>query len=193
MRCLSCNHNRNHLDNKLLPAVATPDMWSINPPCLIYDQGSKQGPSGDQSGTVAPGRQIQWSWPWGWLQPLCHCFTCEFWWRFLSLQMRTEHNHLGVPFLLVASFLFMISGTCSSQWVWAHFVPEESETVTKWWGKDRAYLAGLGQQMREDGVGELPSAFLEIDTKLKRRAHLELKWAELVKWDGRWSWPVYLR
>lgn len=49
MRCLSCNHNRNHLD-KLLPAVATPDMWSINPLSLIYDQGSKQGPSGDQSG-----------------------------------------------------------------------------------------------------------------------------------------------
>lgn len=106
---------------------------------------------------------------------------------------KTEHNHLGVPFLLVASFLFMISGTCSSQWVWAHFVPEERETVTKWLGKDRAYFAVLGQQMRGDGVGELPSAFLEIDTKLKRRAHRELKWAELVKWDGRWSWPVYLR
>ena len=42
-----------------------PDRWSINPSSLIYDQGSKQGPSGDQSGTVAPGRQIQWSWPWG--------------------------------------------------------------------------------------------------------------------------------
>ena len=65
MRCLSGNHNHNHLDNRLLPAVATPDMWSVNPPSLIHDQGSKQGPSGDQSGTVAPGRQIQWSWPWG--------------------------------------------------------------------------------------------------------------------------------
>ena len=53
------------MDNRLLPAVATPDMWSVNSPSLIYDQGSKQGPSGDQSGTVAPGRQIQWSWPWG--------------------------------------------------------------------------------------------------------------------------------
>lgn len=65
MRCLSGNHNHNHLDNRLLPAVTTPDMWSVNPPSLIHDQGSKQGPSEDQSGTVAPGRQIQWSWPWG--------------------------------------------------------------------------------------------------------------------------------
>lgn len=47
--------------------------------------------------------------------------------------------------------------------------------MTKWLGKDRAYFAVLGQQMRGDGVGELPSAFLEIDTKLKRRAHRELK------------------
>ena len=109
----------------------------------------------------------------------------------LPANEKTEHNHLGVPFLLVTSFLFMISGNCSSQWVWAHFVSEESETVTKWWGKDWAYFAGLWQQMREYGMGELPSAFLEIDTELERRAQLELKWAELVKWDGRWSWAVF--
>lgn len=94
----SCNHNRNHLDNKLLPAVATPDMWSINPLSLIYDQlqtGSFWGPVRNCGPREADTMELT-------LGLTTASLSLFHLWVLVEISLlaneKTEHNHLGVPF-----------------------------------------------------------------------------------------------